>query len=494
MEIGAQRPANTQATGLDGTTSPSRRRAGGVPATRSTFVLALAMTLAFALAGSLLLDAPPAGANPVLTVNLTGDAPDLAPSDGRCDVRAERGLQCTLRAAIRQANENPGADTIHFRIPGGGVKTIRPDTDLPFILQPLNINGYTQPGSRPNTAAAGTNAVLRIQLDGGGVTEEMPEHGDGLHVHAPNTTIRGLAIGRFHEGIQGHRPGRPHLGDNGSKAHGVNIAGNFIGTDATGTRARPNQTGIEVWTSHVSVGGDGAGSRNLISGNTKDGLQFATENGETGAMVTGNLIGTDRSGVTPLGNGRNGILTAQSGGMIGSHQTPGAANTIRFNGGDGVSVISGAGNHIMHNSISDNAGLGIDLGDDGPTPNDPNDRDDTPANHGQNFPRVTSANRDADTSTTTITGQLNSNPNQAYTIQCFATGTQANPSEQGKTPLDTTTTTTAADGDSATFTCTSDLPAAGDTVSMTATNKATGDTSEFSEKIEVTNSTQEPPV
>ena len=34
------------------------------------------------------------------------------------------GDQCTLRAAIQQANATAGADTINFAIPGTGVKTI----------------------------------------------------------------------------------------------------------------------------------------------------------------------------------------------------------------------------------------------------------------------------------------------------------------------------------------------------------------------------------
>ena len=44
-------------------------------------------------------------------------------------------------------------------------------------------------------------------------------------------------------------------------------------------------------------------------------------------------------------------------------------NTIAFNRGTGVAVVTGSGNTIQENSIHDNAALGIDLGDDGVTAN-----------------------------------------------------------------------------------------------------------------------------
>jgi hypothetical protein len=441
------------------------------------WAVVLALTLA---AGSLLLSAPPAKAKHIFTVNLTTDINDRNLSDDRCDVSATPGSQCTLRAAMREANSTPGADTIHFDIPGGGVKTIRPTAELPIIMQPVTINGYTQHGSRPNSAAVGTNAVLHIQLDG----RSNAESSDGLHIHAPHTVIRGLAIGHFREGIEVHRA------FNQIGAHDVRITGCFIGTSASGTQARPNQTGIEVHTSRVSIGGERIGSRNLISGNIGAGVQLL-DPAETGARVLGNWIGTDSTGTAPLGNGGSGIRTEQSDVHIGGDEIANIANTIRFNGGDGVSVVSGSSTRILTNSISDNGGLGIDLNDDSTTPNDAGDTDDTLANHGQNFPVITSSTKNSATGTTTITGQLNSNPNQTYTIQCFLTEAGGDPSGhgEGKTMLSTTMTATDENGDSPTFSCISDVPAVGDRMSMTATNATVGDTSEFSQDVVVTSST-----
>lgn len=66
----------------------------------------------------------------------------------------------SLRQAIINANANPDAATIRFKIPGSGVKTITPATPLPPITAPVKIDGYTQPGASPNTLAIGDNAVI----------------------------------------------------------------------------------------------------------------------------------------------------------------------------------------------------------------------------------------------------------------------------------------------------------------------------------------------
>src|SRR5262252_1102809 len=72
----------------------------------------------------------------------------------------------SLRQAILDSDANPGSNTIAFNIPGSGVHTITPSLPLPFLYGPLLIDGYTQPGTSPNTDPIATNAVLLIELDG----------------------------------------------------------------------------------------------------------------------------------------------------------------------------------------------------------------------------------------------------------------------------------------------------------------------------------------
>ena len=98
------------------------------------------------------------------TVNSTNDGVDANVGDNVCQT-ATLG-ECTLRAAIGEANFAAGIDSINFNISGAGVKTILPNSILPDIIQPLTIDGYTQPGASVNTALTTDNAVILIEIDG----------------------------------------------------------------------------------------------------------------------------------------------------------------------------------------------------------------------------------------------------------------------------------------------------------------------------------------
>jgi hypothetical protein len=82
---------------------------------------------------------------------------------------------------------------------------------------------------------------------------------------------------------------------------------------------------------------------------------------------------------------------------------------------------------------------------------------------------------------TTIFGRLNSNPNQDFTVQCFVGEPDPSDHGEGQSPAgQDTSVTTDVDGEAG-FVCSSSNLIPGQTVSATATNMATGDTSEFSE-------------
>src|SRR5204863_1111401 len=74
----------------------------------------------------------------------------------------------SLRQAIFDANAIPGPDQIQFNIPGGGVHTIAPETPLPPLTDGSGVilDGYTQPGSSPNTLPTADDAHPRIELSG----------------------------------------------------------------------------------------------------------------------------------------------------------------------------------------------------------------------------------------------------------------------------------------------------------------------------------------
>jgi hypothetical protein len=136
--------------------------------------------------------ASPAWAD-TFTVNKKGDAGDRKLNDSRCDSKRENGKQCTLRAAIEEANDTAGADTIDFDI-SGPTQTIKPESQLPTITDTLTIDGYTQQGASPNTLAEGNDAVLKVNLNGS-------DAGAGAHGlvigSTSDSTIKGLVINRF---------------------------------------------------------------------------------------------------------------------------------------------------------------------------------------------------------------------------------------------------------------------------------------------------------
>jgi CSLREA domain-containing protein len=419
-------------------------------------------------------------------VNSTGDQGDENPGDGSCftgDVLVI-GDECTLRAAIQEANDNenaPTVDKIRFGVPTTGVATISPASELDTITEPVTINGYSQPGSRPNTATTGTNAVLKIVLDGFNSDGVF----SGLVVKARNSTVRGLVINNgFRFGVL--------LDEETPSDKGRTVEGCFIGTDASGTQGPGNNGGVIIDDGEGNVvGGNTLAARNLISANTNAGVFVSSPaNGNT---IQGNLIGTNKNGTdSNLGNFTGVHIVGGSNNTIGGNGA--ATNTIAYNRGrHGVQVqgltdpSSGTGNRILSNSIHSNAELGIQLGADGVTPNDPGDAD-TGANRLQNFPVLTSATRFLDRRTG-INGRLNSTPNRDFTIQFFS-----NPStdpNEGRTFLGEIQVTTNRKGNTGTFTFTTNRGAVseGQFITATATRNSTGDTSEFSQGKRV-----EPPV
>ncbi len=287
------------------------------------------------------------------------------------------------------------------------------------------------------------------------------------------------------------------------------VLGNYIGTDATGTVALGNSDGLNIaGASNTVIGGTTAGARNVISGNTNF-SSVAIYFGASGTLVQGNYIGTGATGVLPLGNSGAGIGIGDpdpiTGTTIGG-AAPGAANLIAYNGGrgvtiggnttgtlvqgntitanngTGVTVFSNIGHSILANSIFANAGLGIDLGGNGVTPNDCsfqlNCLDcDTGPNGLQNFPILSSVSTGSG-GQQTVQGSLCSVPGISFTIQFFYN--QECATRQGKRFVGSVNVTTDAVFGTASFNVTLPQPLCGERfITATATDNL-GSTSEFS--------------
>jgi hypothetical protein len=131
------------------------------------------------------------------------------------------------------------------------------------------------------------------------------------------------------------------------------IAGNFIGTNVSGTQAIANYCGIAFSSgaSSTQIGGVAAGEGNLISGNTNYGIWLSWPE-TSGNKVWGNLIGTDVTGKIALPNYEGVVVTQSTANQIGGAE-PGAANLISGNEFLGIwlGYLEAPGNTVAGNKI-----------------------------------------------------------------------------------------------------------------------------------------------
>lgn len=299
-----------------------------------------------------------------ITVDSTLDTPDDSITngpgpDGICD---DGGGNCTLRAAIQEANSNPDASTINFAIPGAGVHTILPNSELPQIVEQTTINGYSQPGAQANSAPSPQpfNGTLLIEIDGSDAGNSSVD-GLDLGSGSDGTVISGLVINSF---------AKSAIYMATAPVSDITISGNYIGTDTTGLIARPNlgdgggSAAVQIDASPISdsvIGGASAASRNVISGNSGIGGVSMGNASSGSVLVQGNYLGLGSDGLTDIGNYQGATLKGSSdvidnviSGNIGEnlyHSGTGAAITGNYIGTDYQGHIS--------NTISQGGGLTV---------------------------------------------------------------------------------------------------------------------------------------
>ncbi len=260
--------------------------------------------------------------------------------------------ECTLRAAIEEANSN---DTvllqILFKIPGAGVHTIRPATAYLTIVDLVAIDGRSQPGGAPGTPM--------IEINGGGGSYSGLKFGIDDSAPGPflidssGSTVRGLIINNF-------------AGDGIEVGVGrMTIAGNHIGTNPAGTMVVANTANGINFTGFSSntVGGGGNANRNVISGN----LVGFRSGGFGGNTIQGKHIGTDLAGEADLGNGAEGILIdGLSDEMVIGGFRAGQGNVISGNGTSGIDIRTASPEPtlIQGNNIGTNAAGNAAIGND----------------------------------------------------------------------------------------------------------------------------------
>jgi hypothetical protein len=132
------------------------------------------------------------------------------------------------------------------------------------------------------------------------------------------------------------------------------IQGNYVGPNATGKAALANKwSGVLIFqSSGNTVGGTQSGAGNVISGNITNGI-FLISAGTTGNLLQGNFIGTAPGGTSAMGNTRAGIGISDAPGNTIGGTVAGAGNVVSGNGDQGMYLVgaSATGNLIQGNKI-----------------------------------------------------------------------------------------------------------------------------------------------
>lgn len=145
--------------------------------------------------------------------------------------------ECTLRSAIQAVNAGIGS-IIKFDIPGGGVPVITLTSSLPAITKSVKIDATTQQGGKVEVRGGGLDII-------------------GLNLTADENEVRGFVMNGF-------------VGDNSvcmrlQGGRNSVIAGNFLGTNTSGTVSVATSYGLSISDSDDNqIGGAEAGSENVF--------------------------------------------------------------------------------------------------------------------------------------------------------------------------------------------------------------------------------------
>ncbi len=263
------------------------------------------------------------------------------------DAGTGAALSGDLRYCINTANGDAtaGPHHINFAIPGPGPYSITLTSSY-TLIRDMIIDATTQPGyniAAPTPMVELKNSPAQAFVINSGVA-------------ATGSTIKGFII-------------------NGCSAQGIliqspnnTIVGNYIGTNAAGTAAAPNQTSAILIngccgfnTNGNIIGGTTTALRNVISGNNNaHGIECNTSSNN---VIIGNYIGLNSAGTAKLSNAFHGIAVY---GTVTNYKigglTPDSSNVISGNNQDGLSFDHVSNSRIVGNLIGTLANGTLDFG------------------------------------------------------------------------------------------------------------------------------------
>jgi CSLREA domain-containing protein len=264
------------------------------------------------------------------TVNSTGDGSDST-LDGSCD---DGTAHCTLRAAIQEANNAGGTDSIVFDNSAGvfdGVAanaTITLASNLPNISDPVTIDGAncgTSSDPKPCVGITGTGTKTTFALI-------VSTGGAGSAIHH-------LDFFNLNAGVFTQLTGT-----------GISVDGSWFGINLSeSTTSAGNHDGVVLNTASNTVGGSSASLRNLFAQNDTAGV--LVQSGDSN-QILGNYFGAKRDGTSAAGYVNNDGIA-----IFGTSVDGATGNTIGGADTNSNTACDGACNLIV-NSTDD----GIDIG------------------------------------------------------------------------------------------------------------------------------------
>ncbi|HFD39518.1 MAG TPA: right-handed parallel beta-helix repeat-containing protein [Anaerolineae bacterium] len=310
----------------------------------------LTLVLVALLAGGLGTVPSPARATGFVVNSDSDDnmAHDKNPGDGQC---ASWFDECTLRAAIEEANAHAGADTITFQ---SAMYIILDQTEgaLPALTDYTVIDASSVWDS--------ANDQPGVTLHGGGMNDS------GLTIQQKDCEVYGLFIINFGDAIlvksSNNTIGGPNTGQRnvlssntgsgvfllGSSAMSNTVQYNYIGLSASGESKAPNRWGV-----YISEGASANTIQyNWLSGNTESGVNILFSSSRQNE-ISANYIGLAKDNTTPLGNGTHGVA------IVSAAETRVQSNLIAHNGWCGIVFNQAPSTYILDNAIHDNGKGGI---------------------------------------------------------------------------------------------------------------------------------------
>ncbi len=234
-----------------------------------------------------------------------------------------------------------------IQVDGGSYNTIGGTTNESINL--ISGNGSIQSGGQNNGIFinGSSNNLIQNNLVGTDITGSfsIPNIGGGISLSNSSSSNTIGGVSSFSKNlISGNSSDGIDILAQGSNNNVVE--GNYVGVNSSGTSALPNSgNGISVssFSNYNTIGGTSVGAGNVVSGNASYGLYI--NSGASYNLAEGNFVGTNSAGTSAIPNGQDGVIIngTASSNTIGG-TTPGSGNVISGNTQSGLVISDGGTN------------------------------------------------------------------------------------------------------------------------------------------------------